>query len=168
MRHSLPLRSPIRRTRRGDFTLHLSDRERSALRSLPDELRRLLGTGDPGLRRLFPPAYPEDPPRQAEYDHLVREDLLAQHLEAAEVMAATIDAERLTRDQLEAWLGALNDFRLVLGTRLDVTEDMYETGMSMDDPRAQSFGLYQYLTWLQEMTVDSLAAEAERGRPADR
>jgi hypothetical protein len=74
-------------------------------------------------------------------------------------MAATVDAERLTREQLESWLGALNDLRLVLGTRLEVTEDMYETGMPAGDPRAQPFALYQYLTWLQEMTVASLAAE---------
>jgi hypothetical protein len=155
----MPPRSPIRRTRKGDFAFHLSDRERSVLRSLPNELRELLGTDDPGLRRLFPPAYPEDPARQAEYEHLVRDDLLVQHVEAAEVMAATVDAERLTREQLESWLGALNDLRLVLGTRLDVTEDMYETGMPVSDPRAQSFALYQYLTWLQEMTVASLASE---------
>jgi hypothetical protein len=156
----MPLRSPIRRTRRGDFTLHLSGRERSVLRSLPAELRELMGTDDPGLRRLFPPAYPQDPERQADYEHLVRDDLLAQRIEAAEVMAATIDAERLTRQQLESWLGALNDLRLVLGTRLGVTEDMYEAGFPSGDPRAQSFGLYQYLTWLQEMTVASL----EEGR----
>jgi hypothetical protein len=154
----MPLRSPIRRTRSGDFTLHLSDRERSVLRSLPDELRELLATDDPGLRRLFPPAYPEDPAMQADYDHLVREDLLARRIEGAEVMAATIDAGRLTREQLESWLGALNDLRLVLGTRLDVTEDMYEAEMPVDDPRARSFGLYQYLTWLQEMAVASLEA----------
>jgi hypothetical protein len=160
---AMPLRSPIRPTRKGDFELRLSSRERAVLRSLPSELRGLLATNDPALRRLFPPAYPEDPASQAEYEHLVRDDLMEQRLEAAGVMAATVDADRLTREQLESWLGALNDLRLVLGTRLDVTEDMYETEVPTDDPRAHALELYLYLTWLQEMTVASLGSSQRPG-----
>ena len=38
-------------------------------------------------------------------------------------MEASIDADRLTEDQLLSWLGVLNDLRLVLGTRLEITEE---------------------------------------------
>ena len=43
----------------------------------------------------------------------------------------------LDRDQADAWLRALNDIRLVLGTRLEVTEDTYEEDVDPEDPRWQ-------------------------------
>ena len=147
----------VQRTRRGHFRLRLPRREREVLRSLPGQLRQLLGTGDPALRRLYPPAYEDQPDRQEEYDRLVRGDLTRERVEALEVIERTIDASRLTEEELTAWLGALNDLRLVLGTRLEVTEEMYEEGLPEDDPRATAFGLYAYLGWLQEQVVEALA-----------
>src|SRR5438093_12988754 len=113
----------IRRTRKGEFELRLPEVERRALRSLPGQLRQLLEANDPSVGRLFPPAYRDDPERSEEYRRLVRDDLLTAHLEALEVMEATLDATRLTEDQLASWLSAVNDLRLVLGTRPDVTDD---------------------------------------------
>ena len=75
-----------------------------------------------------------------------------------DVMASTIDARRLDEDQVLAWLGAINDLRLVLGTRLDVTEDLHETGVPEHDQRAGPFAVYAYLGWLQEQVVRALAA----------
>ena len=46
----------VRRTRRGDFQLRIPAQEREVLRGLPGQLRALLGTDDPALERLFPPA----------------------------------------------------------------------------------------------------------------
>jgi uncharacterized protein DUF2017 len=127
------------------------------LRSLPDQLRRLLKEGDPALERLFPPAYTDDPERQEEYEGLVGEDLMAGRLGSVDVMEATIDAQRLDEEQLLAWLGAVNDLRLVLGTRLDVTEDLYEQPLAEDHPEAPAFALYFYLGWLEEQVVEALA-----------
>ena len=73
-------------------------------------------------------------------------------------MEATIDADRVNEEQLIAWLGALNDLRLVLGTRLEVTEEMYERPVPPDDPGAAQLGLYHYLGWLQDQVVQVLAA----------
>jgi hypothetical protein len=137
--------------------LRLPQQERELLRSLPGQLRELLGTDDPALRRLYPPAYEDQPDQQREYDRLVRGDLTRERVEALEVVERTIDAPRLTEEELMAWLGALNDLRLVLGTRLEVTEEMYEVGLPEDDPRATAFGLYAYLGWLQEQVVEALA-----------
>lgn len=148
--------SRLQRTRRGDYRLRLPQQERELLRSLPGQLRQLLGTDDPALRRLYPPAYEDQPDRQQEYDRLVRGDLTRERVEALEVVERTIDAPRLTEVELTAWLGALNDLRLVLGTRLEVTEEMYEQGLPEDDPRATAFGLYAYLGWLQEQVVEAL------------
>jgi hypothetical protein len=92
---------------------------------------------------------------------LVRAELTASHLTSIDVMEATIDAERLDEDQLVAWMGAINDLRLVLGTRLEVTEELYEEGMSEGDPRMPSFVLYTYLGWLEEQVVEALASELD-------
>jgi hypothetical protein len=155
----------VRRTRRGRFELRLPQEERDALRSLPGQLRELLESNDPALERLFPPAYPDDPGSNAEYDRLVREDLLADRRSALDVVEATIDARRLDEEQMTAWLGALNDVRLVLGTRLDVTEDMDPDALAADDPMTPAFALYHYLGWLQEQVVEALAAGVDpRGR----
>jgi hypothetical protein len=148
----------IRRTRRGDFELRVPPAERDVLRSLPSQLRALLRSDDPALERLFPPAYADDARMEEEYRGLVREDLLAARERSLDVMASTIDANRLDEEQVLAWLGAINDLRLVLGTRLEVTEELYETGLPDDDPRAAPFAIYAYLGWLQEQVVGALAS----------
>lgn len=135
----------------------MTDEEREVLRALPGQLREILDTDDPSLRRLHPPAYEDDPEREAEYRRLVRDDLLRQRLQALGVMEATIDAGTLDQEQMTAWLAAINDIRLVLGTRLDVTEEMYEESIPSEDPRSAIFALYQYLGLLEEQVVAALA-----------
>ena len=147
----------VKKTRKGQFQLRLPPEERELLRGLPGQLRELLGTDDPSLRRLFPPAYKDDPALEAEYRHFMADDLLASHQRSLDAMEETIDAEQVGEEQLVGWLGALNDLRLVLGTRLDVTEDMYEREMDPDDPRAPAFAVYSYHGWLQEQVVDALS-----------
>ena len=146
----------VRRTRSGRYQLRLDDDERSLLRSLPSQLRELLTTDDPSLGRLFPTAYPGDAEREEEYRRLMREDLVERHRAALDVMAETIDAGELDEEQLRAWMRAVNQMRLVLGTRLDVSEDMYEEGVDASDTRAPAFALYSYLGWLQEHIVQAL------------
>jgi Domain of unknown function (DUF2017) len=157
---SVPKRSDRRvtRTRKGEFQIRLTQGERDILRSLPGQLRELLTTDDPALERLFPPAYQDDPAGNQEYEELMRPDLTAGHLTSIDVMEATIDAERLDEDQLMAWLGALNDLRPVLGTKLDVTEELYDEGLPEGDPRLPAFSLYVYLGWLQEQVVEALGS----------
>ena len=148
----------IERTRRGDFRLRLSREEREVLRALPNQLRELLGTDDPSLERLFPTAYAEDTHAQADFEHLTRDELVSRKLRALRVMEATVDADRLDEEELNAWLGALEDLRLVLGTRLDVTEEISTRPFSPHDPRAPELALYGYLSWLQEQAVAALSA----------
>ena len=149
----------VRRTRKGEFVLRLPSEERALLRSLPGQLRELLATDDPALERLFPPAYTDDEAANEEYRWLMRDDLVAGRMGALEVMEATVDAEHLDEDQLTAWLSALNDLRLVLGTRLDVTEDMSDDPpIDPGDPRAPAFAVYSYLGVLEEQVVSALSA----------
>jgi hypothetical protein len=150
-------------TREGDLRVRLSQAERDLLRDLPAELRRLLEVNpeDPSARRLFPPAFEGDQDAEQEYRRLMRDELLAGRREALRVLEETADRERLTREELDAWLGALNDLRLVLGTRLGVTEELYEEALDPEDPQARETALYVYLTWLQEQLVEAAAAGLE-------
>jgi hypothetical protein len=147
----------VRRSRRGDFELRIPEDERAVLRTLPAHLRDLLHREDPALARLFPPGYADDPISNAEYEQLVRDDLVAGKLSSLQVMEATIDAGRVTAEELLAWLGAINDLRLVLGTRLEVTEEFDLEQLSEADPEAPAYALYYYLGWLEEQVVEALA-----------
>ena len=152
------MRRRIERTRSGDFRLRLADEERRILRTLGAELLSLLDHDpeDPDLRRLFPPAH-EDPEQEAEFRSLVRDDLMAERERAIETLRATVDRDRLTAEEADAWLRALNDARLLVGTRLDVQEDTLLDDISPRDPRAHELAVYAYLSWLQEQLVEALA-----------
>ena len=149
---------PVRRTRSGQYELRLSGAERELLRGLVPRMREVFADdGDPVLERLFPVAYPEDEERQTEYRLLVQGELLDSHLAALTTFEETIDAERLDEEKLLGWMRAINEVRLVLGVRLDVTEEGDERPSSEEDPRAPAFAIYDYLTWLQGEIVDALA-----------
>lgn len=139
--------------------LDLGPDEREMLRRLPKELLELLDAGvdEPALRRLFPPAYAssETVEFEAEYRRLMGSDLVDRHRAALQTLLDTVDAEELDDEQAEAWLVALNELRLVLGTTLDVQED--DDGLpDPRDARAPAFALYQYLTYLQGALIDQL------------
>lgn len=115
---------------------------------------------DASTARLRPPAYGDDREKSEEFAELVHDELLQERLRRLLVVETTVEAKRLTGEQLESWLGALNDLRLVLGTRLDVTEEMYDEELSEDDPRRPAFSVYAYLTWLEGHIVEALAGAA--------
>jgi len=141
----------------GGYRLHLPAEEREVLRALPEQLRALLQTDDPSLQRLFPPAY-GDTEADREYDAMVRADILEGRLAALAIVERTVDARRLDEEQLQAWLGSLENLRLVLGTQLDVDEATYVEELDPRDPRAPALALYGYLSWLQEQAVEALTA----------
>jgi hypothetical protein len=152
---------PIEPDREGGFRLRLSDGERELLRTLPGELRALLDSerDDPVLRRLFPPAYDRDEEGEDEYRRLMADELLEGRRAALRLVEDTAGRERLTAEELDAWLRALNDLRLVLGTQLDVTEETYETELDPAHPQAYELSVYAYLSWLQEQLVAAAAGE---------
>jgi Domain of unknown function (DUF2017) len=150
----------LERTPEGDVLVRLSAEERSLLLGLVAELRAQLEgeSRDPTLRRLFPPAYDDEEDERA-YRELAGDELLSGRRQALELLAATARSDRLSATEADAWLRALNDLRLVLGTRLDVQEDM-----PIDRPKSPEHALYIYLSWLQEQLVAALApTESEPG-----
>lgn len=148
----------IKRTRSGQFEVRLSADEREVLRGLPTQMRDALALGknDPAVARLNPSACLDDAEVDAEFHRLMDEDLNAGRLEALAAFEKTVDADRLTEEEALAWLRAVNDVRLLLGTRLDVSEDADERRVSQDDPRAPGFALYDYLSMLTQELVEAL------------
>jgi hypothetical protein len=145
----------------GAFDVDLPEDQRDLIRGLPGQLRELIeegdAAGDPALRRLYPSADLDDPDHAAEFDRLVRDDLTAERTSAIETMERTIDAERLSEDDLIGWLAVLNDLRLVLGTRLEVTEETTPDDFGRRDPRAAAYALYAYLSYLEDRIVEALS-----------
>src|SRR3954469_5847220 len=112
---------------------------------------------DPVLLRLLPDAY-GDPEQSAEFRRLTDSELRTGKTAAIDRVLADLASERIELDLDEGvgmWLQALNDVRLVLGTRLDVTEDWGETVAELptDDPRLPLYALYDWLSVLQETLV---------------
>ena len=156
----MPFGRAIKRDAGGGVRLKLGAAEREVLASLPAQLRELLSVApdDPSVRRLAPPAYADEPEHEAEYRRLMGDDLADRRLEALAVLEETAAADRLTEEQAQGWLSALNSLRLVLGTQLDVREDMDDLGVARDDPRAPGLALYGYLSYLLQELVEALAA----------
>jgi hypothetical protein len=153
----LSYESRIRRAASGEILLRLPEHERALLRDVAGGTRRRLAAGDddPALKRLFPPAY-ADPDREREYRELTRGQLAAGRERALEVLESTVDRASLSAEEADAWLRALNDARLVLGTELDVQEDLDWNMMGQDEPRALEYAVYGYLSWIQEQLIEAV------------
>ncbi len=151
--------APIRRRRDGRYAVKLDPDVRAVLVTMSEQLSPLLGSGDPMTKRLFPPAYPAMGFEEAERDYrsLVDDALINHHREAFAVLTETSGAEILTEPELQAWLSAVGSLRLVLGTRLDVKQDMEPP--DPEDPTAPEYALYELLGQLQYVIVEALAAE---------
>jgi hypothetical protein len=117
----------------------------------------LTDTDDPGLRRLFPPAYssPEHREHADEYRRLMTEDLVQRHQDSLDILERTADVDELSPEEMEAWMRSLNSLRLVLGTRLGVTEDD-----DVSNHMSAEFALYYFLGYLQECVVEALSGES--------
>jgi hypothetical protein len=160
------LRHPFTPRRDGSLDAALSFDETEAIRRVAqDVLDELEETDDPGLRRLFPPGYKDDPRANEEFRSLTRDDLVARKRGTAKAVLQSIDtgktkrgawSARLDEETAHAWLSLVNDARLILGTRLDVTEDMEPEPLPSSDPRAEQHNMYLYLGALESELVDAL------------
>lgn len=119
---------------------------------------------DPALARLFPDAYRGDPEEAGEFRRLTEPDLRegkrVNTRTALESLEKMDDGEPLGLDfdQARAWLGALNDIRLVLGTRLEISDDADDPlqRISPTDPRFGVAHMYLWLGYVQETLIEAL------------
>ena len=135
-----------------------------------DDLARLLGqTGpatppdDPVLARLLPDAYPDDAEAAGDFRRFTEHELRDGKAAAARTVLATLPEDggriRLSEEDAQVWLRALNDVRLALGVRLSITEDFDARVADLDpaDPRSAYMWIYDWLTFLQETLVRALS-----------
>lgn len=119
---------------------------------------------DPAVLRLVPDAY-ADPEAAREFRDLTQRELLSRRHDDAETVRATLaDATRraarpqgtaglevrLDAAAQRAWLRTLAAVRLVLATRLGVTDD---DDREDDDPR---FGVYDWLGYRLHTLVEAI------------
>ncbi|MFI9566474.1 DUF2017 domain-containing protein [Streptomyces rishiriensis] len=138
---------------------------------------------DPVLRRLFPDAYTdpegasdaraadEQKAHSAEFRRYTENDLRAGKRENALTVVRSLDALaseaageggavlKLSPRESQAWLRALNDLRLAIGSRLEITDEddtdlLYR--LPDDDPRKPMVMAYLWLGGLQETLVTTL------------
>jgi len=118
---------------------------------------------DPVLARLLPDGYRDDPAAAGEFRKYTEPALRSAKHAAAQQMLDTLPEAggriQLTSDQALSWLKALNDVRLALGVRLDVTEEFEEqwSRLKPDDPQWSAFEVYAWLGAVQESLVQALA-----------
>ena len=157
---------PFERLKRGGFRVNLDPDEREVLLGLLGQMRDLLVAAPadtPHLRRLFPTAYPTDPEADAEYQRLMREELVGSRLAAMETVSAVLDPaaapREVTAGDLTALMTSMNSLRLVLGTICNVGEDDDLAGVTPEHPQFAELQAYGYLSYLVDACVDALSAD---------
>ena len=152
---------PVEATDDG-WRINLQTEERDLLIRLLGELSELL-TGEeneattPLLHRLFPPAFLEDPEKEAEYQRLMRQELVASRVAAVDNVTRMLGPDgpaTLTENETMAFMQSVNALRLVMGTMLDITDD--DSAEDADESDTPEHHLYGYLGWILEWTVRSL------------
>jgi hypothetical protein len=134
-----------------------------------DDVAALLGhpgsatpPDDPVLARLLPDAYRDDTEAAGEFRRFTEQDLRSGKLAAARTVLDTLPEQggkvELSEQDGQIWLRALNDVRLALGVRLEITEDTAQRTQDLDpaDPRSAYMWVYDWLTYLQETLVRAL------------
>ncbi|HYN94021.1 MAG TPA: DUF2017 domain-containing protein [Pilimelia sp.] len=149
--------------------------EARVLRKVAAEVVGLLTDGfdhtDPVVGRLFPDAYPRVPEDGAEFRQYTEGDLKTAKIDqAGAVLAALPDGSggevRLDLEAAEAWLRALNDARLAMGVRLEITgdtdlQDELDDAVLSDPTSTRVFQLsvYAYLGYLQESLLHAILGD---------
>ena len=162
-------KGPVTRTKTGNYKLVLPKDHCEVLTHLITELRDSLlnTTDDASLRRLFPTAYHNDAIKDAEYQRLMRDELLASRLASIETALEVIGASNeLSESEIDAFARSINSLRLVIGTTLDIAEsdhgDLSIESRQLNSPETEASeekiiqsDLYDYLGWLLEWTVSA-------------
>ncbi len=152
-------RRPVRRSGSG-FVIDLRDEESALVRRLTGQLRALLTNDDPDaesqalIGRLFPVAYPDDEEMEAEYQRLMRDELVQSKLAAFDIIDEAVrSGAPIDEGQLVAVMQSINSIRLVLGVILDVSDDPdgAEVGERFED--SAEYHLYAYLSALLDACV---------------
>ena len=155
----------------GDVLVTLDDQEAGIIRGLFTEMRELLdredAIQDEVIDRLFPSAYAEPADAEAFRD-LVGDELKSDKQQAIlEVLSVLGDMgpveTTVPRSEVDAWLTALTDVRLALGTRFGVTEEKMSAELDPSDRDAAGVAVLHWLGWMQEMFIRAITEGSHDG-----
>lgn len=155
-------------------------RSEEATPQAEDPLERMLDfTGpttapeDPVLARLFPTAYPDDEEAAGDFRRYTEATLRDGKAAAAAAVIDGLEEAGLPAEPEDGvfidveldpgaaltWMRSLTDMRLAIATRLGVEEgdEDYWAALPEDDPRSQVHDIYDWLGYLQETLVRSVA-----------
>ncbi|MCB1258386.1 MAG: DUF2017 family protein [Microthrixaceae bacterium] len=135
------------------YGVELSPGQRELIDGLLEQLTDMLDGNNPAVRRLFPTPYGDDDERNAGYAVLAGAELIDNRQAAIAQVRASLHADAVTTEELNAWMRSVNDLRLVIGTILDVTEETVEPEGEAD---RELFHVYEHLGFILEHMVEAL------------
>jgi len=119
--------------------------------------------------RLFPRAYVDPTEDRAElaWQLEAHGELVSRRLAQLELLTSTLDRGGvadpvrvvLSPEEVEAWLGVINDLRLALGVTLEITADTDLDAIPLHDPRRGSADLYEILGYVQATLLHALMGD---------
>ena len=157
----------VRREKNGTLLVSMDKQTAEILGELPRRLRSVLERpdfADRVVQRLFPPAY-RTQKEETEYRKLLGSDLLKRKLESVEAFEKTLRGRkdgvlqvqlRVVAEDVELWLGFVNDMRLLLGTELDIRDESRGHTFDPSHPQAADMALLHFLSWLEEELLKAL------------
>lgn len=137
---------PIRRLGPDRYVVELPDELVDLLVDAAEQVTAGLDDDNPLLVRLRPFAS-TDPDVDRSYQELLGDELVDSRRSALAMSAELRERTELDESELVRWMQGLNALRLVLGTRLDVSEDS-EPELDPSDP---DFGVWQLYGLLSEL-----------------
>ena len=146
----------------GDFFHHYDNSDPLAqLLAMPAEI---VTPEDPVLLRLLPNAY-ADPEAASDFRRYTEPQLRGSKQRnlrlIREELTILVDENHggvIENIDPDIWLKALNDLRIALSVRLEITEESFEKFemMADDEPAKSVHAVYYWLGWLQENLLESL------------
>ncbi len=131
--------------------VNLQEHEQEVLENLIVDLRHLLmADAHDALRRLKPPAHPDNEEAEAAYRELVDDDMLRSRLDLLDVIDHGMNGATLDEEGVGAWMQGLNMIRLVLGERLELDGADLQ---SHELPEGPATFLYEWTGELLEFLV---------------
>lgn len=141
------------------------------LSRLVDDFAELVGSdrdaSDPAIGRLTPNVYPDDADASRAFADSTRDDILDRRIaDAATVRSALdgfdVDTDSLSEEEalasrdviipevdIDAWLRTLTALRLVIASRLEITDD------DQYDPEDPRYGVYTWLGYRLEGLIEA-------------
>lgn len=113
---------------------------------------------DEVVYRLLPDAYGDDEEANQEFRRFTESGLREEKLTLARKVLAVLpkndEVVEVADEEFDGWLKTLNDVRLALGTRLEITEDTRE--INLDPEKESLLEVYDWLTWLQGTLLETI------------